>query len=347
MATESRHVRSLLTSAESVHDSELGSISRLTADSFPILNRMSIKRLVLEPGSIREPHWHANANELTYAVSGSLLVTIFDTADEFSSFTIDAGQMFHVDSGSLHHIENIGDTTAELIVVFGHERPEDFSLRGAFGAMTPAVIGNTYDLPADAVSMLPRDTGSPLIVRREGPPDVPDTAGWANRHKFDVEGQLPPLAGAPGSARLARSQFWSSLKDLSMYSLRIEEDGMREPHWHPVTAELGYVHKGRARMSILDPDGTVDTYLLEPGDVYFIPRAYPHQIEVVGDDDIHFLVFFDQPTPGDIGYRASASVFSREVLAASFGVPEGELPKFPFTPIDPLLVGRINPVDPV
>ena len=122
MSSPSRHVRSLL-AAESVHDSPLGSITRLTADSFPILNRMSIKRLVLEPGSIREPHWHANANELTYAVSGSLLVTVFDTADEFSSFTIDAGQMFHIDSGSLHHIENIGDTTAELIVVFSHEPP--------------------------------------------------------------------------------------------------------------------------------------------------------------------------------------------------------------------------------
>lgn len=100
-------------------------------------------------------------------------------------------------------------------------------------------------------------------------------------------------------------------------------------------------------MSILDPDGTVDTYLLGPGDVYFVPRAYPHQIEVVGDEEIHFLVFFDQPTPGDIGYRASGSVFSREVLAASFGIPVDQLPELPFTPIDPLIVGKVNPIDPV
>jgi oxalate decarboxylase len=30
--------------------------------------------------------------------------------------------------------------------------------------------------------------------------------------------------------------------------------------------------------------------------------------------------------PGDIGYRATASAFSREVLAASFDVPERDLP---------------------
>lgn len=122
---------------------------------------------------------------------------------------------------------------------------------------------------------------------------------------------------------------------------------MREPHWHPITAEMGYVAKGHARMRILDPDNSLDEYLLGPGDMYFVPRAFPHHIEVIGDEDIHFLIFFDQPTPGDIGYRATASAFSREVLSASFAIPERELPQFPFTPVDPLIVGKANPSDPV
>lgn len=117
-----------------------------------------------------------------------------------------------------------------------------------------------------------------------------------------------------GNARFARDQYWPALKDLSMYSLRVKEDGMREPHWHPVTAEMGYVQEGSARMTVMDPDGTVDTWYLKKGDVYFIPRAYPHHIEVVDAPDWHFLIFFDQPFPADIGYRASASAYSREVL---------------------------------
>jgi len=51
--------------------------------------------------------------------------------------------------------------------------------------------------------------------------------------------------------------------------------------------------------------------------------------------------------PGDIGYRATASAFSREVLAASFDVAERDLPQFPYTPVDPLIVSRPNPRDPV
>jgi len=344
-ANQSRHVRSL-DEADVQHESEWGSIRRLTKDTFPILERISIKRLTIAPGAIREPHWHANADELTYCLAGDVLVSILDDADVFASFTLTAGEMFHVQSGSLHHIENTGDTAAELIVVFSDASPEDFSLHGAFGAMSDAVLGNAYGLPAADFARLTRDTSSPDVVPGVGAPVISDRAGFPDPHKFSVEASAPPLDYPFGNARLARVQAWPALRSLSMYSLRIETTGMREPHWHPETAELGFVQQGRARMSILDPDGSVDTYYLKPGDVYFVPRAYPHQIEVIGDEQIHFLIFFDQNTPGDIGYRASASAFSSRVLASVFGVTEDTLPDFPFTPIDPLIVSRENPVDP-
>nr|WP_312035812.1 cupin domain-containing protein [Gordonia paraffinivorans] len=121
-----------------------------------------------------------------------------------------------------------------------------------------------------------------------------------NAHLFDVEGQNAPLSYAYGSAHLARRQFWAALDDISMYSLRIADDGMREPHWHPVTAEMGYVVSGAARMRVLAPDLTCDDYELHPGDVCFVPRAYPHHIEVLGAEGFHFVIFFDRPTPGDI-----------------------------------------------
>jgi oxalate decarboxylase len=71
MASSSPHVRSLR-EAPVQHESDGGSIRRLTKDAFPMLERISIKRLVIEPGCLREPHWHANADELTYCLSGDL-----------------------------------------------------------------------------------------------------------------------------------------------------------------------------------------------------------------------------------------------------------------------------------
>lgn len=80
-----------------------------------------------------------------------------------------------------------------------------------------------------------------------------------------------------------------------MYSLRMEDTAMCEPHWYLITAELRYVHRGQARMTIQDPDTSTDTDTLKPGDMYYTPAAYPHQIEVLpeGRKDIHFCIFFD------------------------------------------------------
>ena len=341
----SSHTLSLL-DGEVIEESDLGSMRRVTADDLPILAGLSIKHLVINPGAMRTPHWHANANELTYCISGTSLVSVLDSGSEFSSFIIGAGEMFHIDSGSLHHIENIGEDPAEFVLAFRHERPEDFGLGAAFGAMTNAVLGNTYDLPASDFATIRRDTTDRRLAARVGDPSIPPNAYFDDPHKFAVEAQNPPVGSAVGSARLARVGFWPALKDLSMYSLRIREDGMREPHWHPATAEMGYVASGRSRMTLMNPDGSLDTWYLKEGDMYFIPRAYPHHIEVFDAPDLHFAIFFDQPTPADIGYRASASAYSREVLAATFNVHIDDLPNFPFTKADPLIVSRINPLDP-
>jgi len=344
-SVRSTHTMSLL-DGEIVEENDLGSMRRITADNLPILKNLSIKRVLLNPGAMRTPHWHANADELTYCVSGTALVSILDDGSNFSTFVVTAGQMFHAASGSLHHIENVGTDVAEFIIAFRNERPEDFGFGATLGAFSDAVLGNTYDLPASDLAKIRRDRPwDHKLAARVGAPSVPAAALFNDPHKFDIEAQQPGLNYVSGNARFARQQFWPVLKDISMYSLRVAEVGMREPHWHPVTAEMGYVQHGDARMTVMNPDGTLDTWNMTKGDMYFIPRAYPHHIENIGPDEWHFLIFFDQPTPADIGYRASASAYSREVLAAAFNTHIDDLPKFPFTTTDPLIVNRVNPVD--
>ncbi|MFO1149434.1 MAG: cupin domain-containing protein [Alsobacter sp.] len=337
-----QHATSLV-GGRTVFRSALGEVTRVTADDLPILRGLSIKRLVLAPGSVRAPHWHANCAELAYCVRGQALVSRLGNESAYASFAVSTGQMFYIESGALHVIECLGDAEAEFIIAFRHERPEDFTLQGGFGAMTDAVLGNTYGLPADAFRGLPRTTEGAYIVSRASPAALPADAERPSPYRFDIEGESPPIALGYGQAKLARKQFWPVLDDISMYSLRVTPDGMREPHWHPGTAEMGYVVAGRARMTILDPDGATSTWDLAPGDVYFIPPAYPHHIEVLDAAPIHFLIFFDRPAPGDIGFKASVSALSRPVLAAALGVAQAQLPAFPTTVADPLIVARVNP----
>jgi oxalate decarboxylase len=102
-------------------------------------------------------------------------------------------------------------------------------------------------------------------------------------------------------------------------------------------------------MTIQDPDTSTDTYTLKPGDMYYIPAAYPYQIEVLpeGRKGIHFCIFFDQPMPQDIRYKAIAEGISHEAMAATLGIKRANLPKLEGTTGNPLMVKRINEVDKV
>jgi oxalate decarboxylase len=148
-----------------------------------------------------------------------------------------------------------------------------------------------------------------------------------------------------GSIRRVTVDDLPILKGLSIKRLLINPGAMRTPHWHANANELTYCVSGTALVSVLDSGSKFASFVVRTGDVYFVPTAYPHHIEVFDAPEMHFCIFFDQPTRADIGYRASASAYSREVLAAAFDTHIDDLPNFPFTNEDPLIVNRSNPLD--
>jgi len=342
----SSHLTSLIHKAPSFTN-QFGTITRIDADDLAILKRLSLRRLLLAPRGVREPHWHANANELGYCLKGQHLVTIAGNDSSRDSFTISPGQMFFVPSGALHHIENFGDEEGELILAFSNERVEDFGLSGTFGAFTDAVLGNTAGVPAAAFASIRRSTQNTYVGGRAAAAAIAEQERHVNSYKYDLEAAQPAIASSSGSAHTARVASWPILQDICMFSVRITNQGMRELHWHPETAEMGYVTGGRGRMTVVSPGGNVDTYVMQPGDMYSIPRAYPHHIENIAGDQLSILIFFDRNTPGDIGGKGLLSAFSPEVLAATLQTEPASIPHFPFTAEDPLIVPRLNPVDPV
>lgn len=187
---------------------------------------------------MREPHWHVNGHELGYCVRGEALVTIFGNQNARDSFSIAAGEMFFVPSGALHHIENTGASEAEFILGFSHERPEEFGLSGTFGAMTDAVLGNTYGLPASAFSPLTRSPADIGIGLRKAAATASAEDRRVNAHKLAVEAQIAPLASPAGSARLARKQSWPIL----------EAHRGHRPRRHPLPDLLRSRHARRHRL---------------------------------------------------------------------------------------------------
>jgi oxalate decarboxylase len=317
----------------------------VTKSCFPALRDMSLYKILLQPRGIREPHWHANADELGYCLKGQVLISIYGNGNKRETFLVSEGEAFFIPSGTLHALENVSEEPSELIFQFSHQEPEDFGLSSALGMFSNAVLGNTWQVSKDKFQSWKRPQEETLIAIRPDIPKVPREANYASIYRYRLKNASPLIANEGGTAQVARQDVWPILKRQALYLLELTGTGMREPHWHPETAEMGYVESGKGRMSVLSPSGDIDTYEMTEGDLYFIPRAYPHHIENLTNEQLKLAIFFDHALPGDVGFTASVKSYSDEVLAAIAKGPKDLFASLPTYYEDLFIVNKLNPLD--
>jgi oxalate decarboxylase len=82
-------------------------------------------------------------------------------------------------------------------------------------------------------------------------------------------------------------------KDLTGVNMRITRGSFRELHWHTAD-EWAFMLYGNARVTVLNPDGTMFIDDVSKGDLWFFPAGYPHSIQGLGPDDgCEFLLVFN------------------------------------------------------
>ena len=97
------------------------------------------KPVKLEPGAMRELHWHTNGDEWQYYISGKARMTVFASEGTARTFNFQAGDVGSVPFPMAHYIENIGDTTLRFLEIFKSDHFADVSL-AQWLALTPAEI---------------------------------------------------------------------------------------------------------------------------------------------------------------------------------------------------------------
>ncbi|QMV19004.1 cupin domain-containing protein [Granulicella sp. 5B5] len=82
-------------------------------------------------------------------------------------------------------------------------------------------------------------------------------------------------------------------KDIAGVNMRLTAGSFRELHWHTAD-EWAYMLYGNARVTVLNPDGTIFIDDVSQGDLWFFPAGYPHSIQGLGPDGCEFLLVFDE-----------------------------------------------------
>jgi oxalate decarboxylase len=82
--------------------------------------------------------------------------------------------------------------------------------------------------------------------------------------------------------------------ELTGVNMRLTRGSFRELHWHTAD-EWAFMLYGNARVTVLNPDGTMFIDDVSKGDLWYFPAGYPHSIQGLGPDDgCEFLLVFDQ-----------------------------------------------------
>lgn len=307
-----------------------GSRARAARSTFKQLEDMALARIDLKKNGVREPHWHPNSDELTYCLEGKALITLFSPGNTHDQMTLEAGEVVFIPRGYTHCFENIHEGETRFLLGFNNGDPNEINFSTAISSMSAHTQAATFGV-ADSVFEPFVAKQRNVIISKQKQPKLPAYPSIPNHHKLNLERANPLLVGPGGNGKVANGRTFPMLDRLALVSLRMVEGAVREPHWHPNATECNYVISGKAKMTILSPDGELDTYTMEPGEGSIIPASYYHHIENAGKGELHMAVYFNNAIPTDIGLSGALGAYSDEVLASLFDVDPkvfANLPKF-------------------
>jgi oxalate decarboxylase len=113
-----------------------GTVRISDSTEFPAATTIAAAFVEVEPGGMRELHWHPNANEMQYYISGQARMTVFAAEGKAGTFDYQPGDVGFVPRNMGHYIENTGTTKLQFLELWKTDKFADVSLRQLL-AFTP------------------------------------------------------------------------------------------------------------------------------------------------------------------------------------------------------------------
>ena len=110
--------------------------------------------MTLEPGALRELHWHANAAEWAYVIDGRCRVTTIDPNNQCEIVDFGPGDVWYFPRGHGHSIQGIGPGTCTFILVFDNGYFSEF---GTFSISDWVGLGTNFKVPESVFAKFPQD----------------------------------------------------------------------------------------------------------------------------------------------------------------------------------------------
>ncbi|HEU0368693.1 MAG TPA: cupin domain-containing protein, partial [Candidatus Acidoferrum sp.] len=92
-----------------------GEVRVIDSRTFKAAANIAAAIVTIKPGGIRELHWHQNADEWQYFISGKGRMTVFATGGRARTMNFQAGDVGYIEKTLPHYVENTGDTDLKFL----------------------------------------------------------------------------------------------------------------------------------------------------------------------------------------------------------------------------------------
>ncbi|XP_069324075.1 uncharacterized protein [Eulemur rufifrons] len=318
-------------------------------------SQMTLGTLRIKSNGLRAPHWHFNANEHGYLVQGTAWIGVVDDGGEVvTTYNVTAGQVIFFPQNTLHWIKNVGNEDCFFLLFFStHDELQTLDIDDVFFS-TPEDIASRSLKPEGGIDFIrtfhkqEEDQGVNLppnlaeLVMNASYVQSPDSLVW--RYFFDLKGSKE--FQFPGGV-IQQAQYWKNGSELNnnekifseflnqhqnaltLSTLRIYNNGLRQPHFHFNANEMGYVLSGCGEVGITSTQGAIE-FNIHIGDVVFFPIGTQHYIKSTCDEDLLFILAFstgDQLQTLDMDDYLQAT--ADHILAQLFFKKQSEFKKIP------------------
>jgi oxalate decarboxylase len=131
-----------------------GTVRITDSKNFPASVTIAAALVEVEPGGLREMHWHPNGDEWQYYIEGEARMGVFAAEGNVRTFDYRAGDVGLVPFAMGHYIENTGNTRLRFLELFRSSYYADVSLDQWLALIPPELVQGHLDVDAQTIAKL-------------------------------------------------------------------------------------------------------------------------------------------------------------------------------------------------
>jgi oxalate decarboxylase len=134
-----------------------GEVRIVDSSAFKASTNVAMAMVTVHPGGLRELHWHPNADEWQYYISGKGRMTVVSTGNRARTMDFQEGDVGYVEKTLLHYVENTGDADLVFVEMFKSSFYQDLSFSEWLSHTPPELVKAHLKIDQAAFDAIPRE----------------------------------------------------------------------------------------------------------------------------------------------------------------------------------------------